>query len=233
MTEIKREKVLAKIKALLSKTVENGCTEHEAMAALDVARGLMDSYEVTPEDLQDIKRETADLLRADIDSLGIKTMLARAISEFCDCKVWKSGKEVVYCGLPADVELAKWLTESLHTFVKAELKKHNAKFVVVGFSGPEKRRIQNGFTMGCCHRISERLDALTRKSRSRRTSNSTALVVAKGALIASKMAATGIHFGKARRTSRRVNHDSYGAGKAAGDKASFGRPVGGSSGLLK
>ena len=33
--------------ALLSKTVENGCTESEALAALDKARAMMDAHEVT------------------------------------------------------------------------------------------------------------------------------------------------------------------------------------------
>jgi hypothetical protein len=42
-----RNSLLDKIRALMSKTAENGCTEHEALAALDKARALMDAYEVT------------------------------------------------------------------------------------------------------------------------------------------------------------------------------------------
>jgi hypothetical protein len=38
-----RKSTLAKIKALLAKTTENGCTEDEAMAALDKAREMMDN----------------------------------------------------------------------------------------------------------------------------------------------------------------------------------------------
>lgn len=39
-------KIESKIKALLSKTVENGCTEQEAIAALAMARKLMAKYKV-------------------------------------------------------------------------------------------------------------------------------------------------------------------------------------------
>jgi hypothetical protein len=233
MTEIKREKVLAKIKALLNKTVANGCTEFEALAALTLARGLMDSHEVTTEDLQDIKRETADILNAEFDSLGIKIQLARAIADFCDCKVWKTSrlKTINYCGLPVDVELASYLTGSLYNFVRAELKRH---MLSLGrLAGPEKRRAQNGFMLGCCSRISARLDQLTRESKAKQTSNSTALVVAKGALIASKMQAIGVEVRNARKTSRQVNYNSYAAGETAGDRASLGRPLGGGNPLLK
>ena len=56
-----REKLLDKIRALLSKTVEHGCTEEEQLSALSKARALMDSYEVSEEDLQLTKKEAAIL----------------------------------------------------------------------------------------------------------------------------------------------------------------------------
>ena len=38
-----REKMIDKIKALLSKTTGNGCTQEEELTALDKARALMDA----------------------------------------------------------------------------------------------------------------------------------------------------------------------------------------------
>src|SRR6476660_3391736 len=49
---INRDSLVEKIRALMSKTIENGCTEHEALAALDKTRAMMDAYEVTEADLQ-------------------------------------------------------------------------------------------------------------------------------------------------------------------------------------
>jgi Protein of unknown function (DUF2786) len=44
---VNRESILKKIRALLAKTTANGCTEPEMLAAIDMARAMMDAYEVT------------------------------------------------------------------------------------------------------------------------------------------------------------------------------------------
>ncbi len=41
-----RKKMLERVKAILAKTMDNGCTEGEAMAALAKARELMATYEI-------------------------------------------------------------------------------------------------------------------------------------------------------------------------------------------
>ena len=54
-----REGLLDKIRALLAKTVGSGCTESEALTALDKARALMDAHEITEDELQLTKAEAA------------------------------------------------------------------------------------------------------------------------------------------------------------------------------
>lgn len=54
---INRDSLIQQIRALMNKTVIHGCTEHEALAALDKARALMDAYDVTEVDLQLTKAE--------------------------------------------------------------------------------------------------------------------------------------------------------------------------------
>jgi Protein of unknown function (DUF2786) len=46
-----RNSIIDKIKALLSKTTENGATEAEMLAALDKAAAMMDSYDITDEEV--------------------------------------------------------------------------------------------------------------------------------------------------------------------------------------
>ena len=41
----KRDKIIAKVQALLTKTIENGCTEDEALAATEAAARLMEEYD--------------------------------------------------------------------------------------------------------------------------------------------------------------------------------------------
>jgi hypothetical protein len=55
----KRESIIEKIKALLAKTVQNGCTEAEMMTALGMAQALQDTYIITTEELQ-LARCTSD-----------------------------------------------------------------------------------------------------------------------------------------------------------------------------
>jgi hypothetical protein len=121
-----RDDLIGKIRALMSKTTVNGCSEAEALAALDKARALMDAYEVTEAELQLNKEETA-ILRSEppgsSDPHSVKAFLARGVAEFCSCKAWKgSGQNgIVFCGLPSDARFATWLLDSLAAFVQAEL----------------------------------------------------------------------------------------------------------------
>jgi Protein of unknown function (DUF2786) len=230
---INREGLIEKIKALMSKTVDNGCTEHEALAALDKARAMMDAYEVTEAELQLTKAEAA-ILRSEPpgsrDPHGIKTGMAAAVSKFCDCKVWKAPSGLVFCGLPADVRFATWLLDTLTAFVQAELTRH-----LMGCMAPKGKRrlIINGFVGGCCKRISDRLAALCAQSAVVATGNGRALISIKGTAIADKMKELNINLAKGRRSSRRVDGASYQAGLSAGDRASFGRPVGSANSALR
>jgi hypothetical protein len=125
-----RDGLIEKVRALLSKTVDKGCTEEEALAALDKAHALMDAYEVTAADLQLTKEETAILRSEPPDSLdphNIKFHLMGSVADFCSCKAWrtsKQGKAVTFCGLPSDARLATWLLDTLAAFVQAELARH-------------------------------------------------------------------------------------------------------------
>ena len=224
-----RNNLLDKIRALMSKTTENGCTEHEALAALDKARAMMDAYEVTEAELQLAKAESA-ILRSEPpgsrDPHGIKRSIAVAVARFCDCKAWRAPSGLVFCGLQSDAQFATWLLDNLTAFVQAELVKH-----LIGNLGSrtERRLITVSFVMGCCKRISDRFNALCDQSAKVAGGNSRALVVTKAGLIAATMERHGIKLGKGRRSSRHVDGDSYRAGAAAGERASFGRPVSGAA----
>jgi hypothetical protein len=230
---INRDSLVEKIRALMSKTIENGCTEHEALAALDRARALMDAYDVTEVDLQLTKAESA-ILRGEPpgsrDPHGIKFLISVAVAKFCDCEVWKGPTGLEFCGLPADVCFAMWLLDTLTAFVQAELARH-----LMGGTAPkgERRFIINGFVGGCCQRIKDRLTALCEQSAVGATCNGRELVAIKSAAIADKMKAMNINLVKARRSTRRVDDASFQAGLSAGDRASFGRPLTGPNAVLR
>jgi hypothetical protein len=229
---INRDDLIEKIRAMMNKTVARGCTEAEALSSLDMARAWMDAYEVTEEELKLTKEESV-ILRSEppgsSDPHRIKTSLAIAVSKFCSCEVWKSAGGLVFCGLPADVRYATWLLDTLADFVQAELARH-----LMGCIAPkgERRFVINGFVAGCCNRISERLNSLRAQSATVATSGARELVVIKSAAIAKKVEELGIHLRRGY-SNRRMDDGSFRAGRSAGDRAGFGRPVRGSNATLR
>jgi hypothetical protein len=226
-----REKMLDKIRALLSKTTENGCTEEEYLAALAKARALMDAYEITEADLQ-LTKEEGVVLRKEMtgtDPHHIKWSMSRAVGEFCDCRAWRDrdGK-LVFLGLASDTQFATLLLDHLAGFVLTELTDHLLGDTAIGVP---RRKVINGFVDGVTRRISERLRELC-KPPAAATSNSRALVVIKQTLIKAKMDELGIKL-RTCTSSRQQDEDSFAAGRSAGERASFGRPVSGRAATLR
>jgi len=125
---IERESLLNKIRALLAKTMEAGCTEEEAMTAVTKAHAMMDAYAVTDAELNLTKEEKAILRReppGTKDPHRIKWFLVNAVGDFCNCKGWRlrrdRGGGIVFCGLPSDAQFASWLLDTLAAFVQAEI----------------------------------------------------------------------------------------------------------------
>src|SRR5258708_3451547 len=99
-----RKKMLEKVKAILSKTMDNGCTESEAMAALAKARELMATYEIEESELSFIQeQEKVIIYKTDPkDPYEIKSFLAVYIAKFTRCRVWtdkKNGDGINFCGM--------------------------------------------------------------------------------------------------------------------------------------
>ena len=180
-----REKMHDKIKALLSKTTENGCTEEEELAALAKARALMDAYEVTEADLQLTREEGVVLRKGSLtDPHSIKWNMIRAVEKFCDCQGWRDREGcLVFLGLPSDVRIASWLLDHLAGFVLTELADHLMGDIAVGLP---RRKVINGFVDGITERISERLYELC-KPPAAASANSRALVVIKQTRIKAKL----------------------------------------------
>jgi hypothetical protein len=231
-----REKRISQIKALLSKTVEAGCTEAEMMAALDRVAALRDAYDISDEEIQ-LTKEEAAILHADPPDLkdphGIKWRLTNSVGDFCNVAIYRSRHQTgLKCiGMPADVEQAMWLLDSLADFAFGELYGH-----LIGCCAPksERRVIIRSFVEACCWRISDRIAGYVERSKAARTSNGKELVVVKDAAIKAFMKEHDIRIrtcsGSAPST---VNASAAAAGRSAGDRASFARPVSGAGAALR
>jgi len=230
-----RHSLLDKIRALLAKTVENGCTEAEMLAALAMARAMRDAHKVTDEELALAKDEAAVLRDAPPDPNdphNVRWHLTAGIERFCDCKIWAENRtryrHLKFVGAASDVEWATWLIDHLTDFVMAKLVEHLCTSL-----NPQRGKDIKGFIVGCTERIEERLVELSQPSADQ-TDNSRALVLIKSAAIEAKL--TELCIGGFRTCGggcSGFDSGAYEAGRDAGNGASFGRPISGAAGVLR
>src|SRR5262249_41095768 len=231
-----RHSAIEVVKALLTKTQENGCTESEYLAALDKARALMDSWEISNDELAEAKELAAILFGEpsdEADPHNLKWELSSGVRQFCGVQIYRHRSEpgLKYIGAPSDVELARFLLESLANFIHNELFEH-----LLGCLAPkgERQIIIRSFRDAACARINARLGELVQRSKAVQTSSGKELVEIKVAAVKAFMKEPDIHLrcccGSA---PRHVNEAAQAAGRAAGDRASFGRPISGAAGAAR
>ena len=82
-------RVKGRIKALTEKTVANGCTEAEAMAAADMVGRLLERYALS---MDEIEIRTARCVQVEVPLGGRRRRpidgCVPTIARFCDCKLW-------------------------------------------------------------------------------------------------------------------------------------------------
>lgn len=215
-----RKSLLAKVKALLAKTVENGCTEAEALAALEKASAMMREHEISNVDLDFGDEGVTHSARAVDDRDRIRNNLCYAVGYFTHCRCWTGPafEQINYCGLEGDVVFADWLLDMLADFVNRELVGWLERTFQPGMPRV-RRRESEAFVVGCCERISIRLRTLAA------VVTGTGLVICKDALIEKKLNELGIELSRGRSRFRLLDGDAHAAGEASGDRAQFVRPV--------
>ena len=219
--------VSRKIKALLQRTQEAGCTEAEAAAAAGKAHELLAKYQLSLSEL-DLKEEGTCQTKVKVSGLEIERNLMGAVAGYCDCKVWRHRESrgdigtVVFLGLKSDAFFAECLLASLTGFVQRETLLFSLDQETRGV-----RHLVDSFKHGACQRIKERLnEAVAARRTVPAQDNSRALVVAKAAMVAEAFEALGIKLRKPSKAATvTVDARAFGAGRDSGDKARFSRPV--------
>jgi hypothetical protein len=238
-----RDAIAAKIRALLAKTTENGCTEAEALAAAAVARRLMDQHRLSQSDVE-IEAEPIDTALVDrptAQKLSPVDYTLHGIDAYCGVKTWFSTRidttsgQVRMCvkilGLKADVEMARYLYGMLADAIRIEGEHYVVQFKADrwGASSAETKRVKQTFQVAMASRINSRLKEMAETANEvAKTSNGTALVVVKEAAVDAAFAALNLRFGRSSRgLSMSGGHSAANAGRAAGDRVNLSRPVGG------
>lgn len=222
-----RESKLAQIRAMMARTVDNGCTEaeaKEAAAAVDrlLAKYEIDLDEVTVKEQVIFQQEVANVRHHEISGAVLR------IAAFTDCKAWAQGSGVVYFGFKVDTEIAEYLT----LVFKRAIDRESDHFVLFN---PDymalKKHGQSGmlssFKMGMAARLGERL--LELKSARDFTQRTTGrdLVLIKAPLVDEAFAALGMRLAGGSHGRRVADPAAYNAGRTAAESVSINQGIAG------
>ena len=218
------DRVIQRIIALRAKTIDRGCTEQEAMAAAAKVAQLLDRYDLSLDELAVRKSECAGATietgrrrRAPIDAC------VQPVADFCDCTAWSEeapGGElrVVFFGLKADVEAARFLHDMIEAAFETESAAFRRSKIYQDLYGGERRTALNSFQIGLAGGINRKLNTLKNaRGAGGVASSGFDLVAVKHAVVDDEVDKLGLSFRTKTTSSRRyVDSEAYDAGKAAG-----------------
>jgi hypothetical protein len=231
--EVEKQKLYNRVKALLAKTIREGCTEAEAEAFANKARELIEKYQLdmTKEELIE-EGFTEILFRwSSRERSNIQSSLCNPIAIYTATRAWRKNdgetqQRVSYhfFGIKSDVMLAGHLMSSLSDFVIKAADEYCKTFHPYYNSKKER----TSFIIGCTKRISVRLikeqhDTIQVKQ----NNTSTALItIDKRQIVTQELNTKGIFLVKGQIKTKSIHSiDSYNQGLQAGNTASFSRPL--------
>ena len=222
------DRLRARIRALRAKTVDQGCTEEEALAAAAKVADLLDRYGLSLSEL-DLRHQTCE-------GFGIETGRKRgaplddivpAIAGFCDCRSWMETTpdqliRHVFFGLPADTAGARYLYEVIAATLEAGTAAFRADELYQGHHSSQRASATRSFQIGMVHSIAGKLHQLKQQRDSGiRSVHGRDLVPIKRGVIDDELEKLGISFRSKAKRAARVLSDAYHAGREAGEAFEF------------
>jgi hypothetical protein len=216
------DRLKTRIQGLRAKTIDNGCTEAEALLAAAKVAELLDRYDLS---LTDVELRDAPCERRAYETYRKKRVplddCIGAIAKFCDCRVWREKNPAgearyVYFGLRSDVEVAHYLTELIDGAVRAELGRYKNSAEYRRFRHQDRHVANGSFTLGMVASIADRLLSMKAERDAVARSSGRDLVVLKTAVVDAELEKLNLNLRTVRRASRMVSQTAYDAGGEAG-----------------
>lgn len=174
-------------------TVQNGCTEAEAMTAAAKAAKLMEEYDLALGDIEDVQDTRVGQQSEPMQSAQNRRHMhpagiyaAVAIGDFFDCKCWRHQVEIIFFGAKDDVMLAHVTLNMIRVAMDRELEVflHGPALAIEGHPATLKA----SFLRGMGQRVSGRFLILKQARTAQARSRGNELVVLKGALVDAEFA---------------------------------------------
>lgn len=246
-TEI--EKIKTKINGLLSKTIGNGCTEQEALAAAQKAGELMDHYGLQLSDIE-IREEKCKMrvIKTGAKKISALDYVTVTLAGFCDLKIYRSKAgyrgpiQYHVFGFEHDTEIFEYLFEVIKRAMDTswEEYKNSDEYKNSKIHGISIRSsFQHGFTGRVNYRLKQLKEERAAELKKRQESNARSLVVLKHQVVNTEyneyLRNEGVRLRHNSYTPKIRSSSGFDAGSKAGEKVSFNRGVSGgkaTSGLL-
>ncbi len=218
------DRLIGRIQALRAKTVEQGCTEQEALAAAEKVAELLDRYGLSLSEL-DLKRQACEgmVVETGRRRVGPVDDCVPAVAAFFDCRAWgeKSASGTlrhVFFGLPADVAAARYLYELVERAFETETARFRAGDTYAAMPTRVRRTATNSFGIGLARGITAKLRTLREaREAALRGSSGRDLVVAKAGVVEAELEKLGLRFRARKGTAgRRVLTHAFEQGHEAG-----------------
>ncbi len=219
------ERLIQRIQALRAKTVAQGCTEQEALAAAEKVAQLLDRHGLSLNELA-FKAQPCE-------GIGIQTNRRRAapidacipsIAAYFDCRVWQERCEnaplrYIFFGLRGDVAAAQYLYEMVERAFQTETDAFRASDVYFAMAG-ERRSATNSFQTGLAQGIAGKLQSMrAARDAVMRSASGRDLVPVKAAMVDEEMAKLGLNLTKrVLSRAKSVLTGAFQAGQAAGER---------------
>lgn len=224
MTE--REKIAARIRALRAKTVENGCTEDEAVAAAAKVAELLARYNMTVEeaDLRESPFDRVTEPQPD-DLVGQRLWkVADAIAHLSGARYWASrpgeASSITFFGFSHEVEVSGYLLDICGRAMRDAEGRLNRQWALLVVTARRRKIIP--FIDGMADRLAERIRRLKPL-----TPPGTGLVVLRDALIEAALKDEGLEITSRSMAASRSLDEEYLHGRIAADRVALNAGVAG------
>ena len=227
------ERVLGRIQALRSKTVDQGCTEEEALAAAAKVAELLDRYGLSLSEI-DFKEQrcSGEGVETDRRRHGPVDECAGTVAAFCDCRTWYEMTPAgtlrhIFFGLPADVAGARCLYEKVEEAFETETRVFKRSALYDDHHTSQRRSATTSFQMGLKHGICTKLDKL-KDERTKALLKTTGrdLVPIKRDLIEDELSDLGLNLTAKTVRSNKVLAKAYHTGRIAGENLEWDEKIG-------
>ena len=225
-------KLKARIQALRAKTVENGCTEHEAIAAATKVGALLDQYDLSLTDVEIRKNvcERAEYETWRKNGIPLDGCVA-AIADFADCRIWHEKNQFeerryIFFGRQADVAVAHYLCDLIDRSMLIEVARFKCTPGYLGYRPADRKTASNSFLHGMAASIATKLREMKVLRDEAHRATGRDLVLIKAILVDEELAKLGLSFTTRRQAPRTIAKHAFYSGRAAGKKVAINPGIG-------